>query len=596
MDNIYLVQNSVKYILTLIMLYYIFILIYKNISTNKIESNEIIIIILISIFIYYFIYVKKFEYYTDINNKSVPSPSDDLYNFKKDSIINVPKITNLPLSQIHTPYDQVNIPIPTQNIINNSPNNLTNIPSNVLENTNLSSAINLLQAIPSNKKITQSNTNIIPHALQYLTPTPEQLASLSEGQLISMCTLLFPEITPHQLSNMSIHQLATLCAFKLSANAQNNLPNTNTKTNNINSANNNNNYNNNNNPNNHNNHNNYNYNNNNNPNQSYNNFNNNPNNNPNNNYNSNNNPNNNYNSNNNPNNNYNSNNNPYNNESCHNSNRNNSNNSNAYNPNGNNPNCNNPNCNNPNCNNPNCNNPNGNNPNGNNPNGNNPNGNNPNGNNPNCNNPNGNNPNGNNPNGNNPNGNYPNGNNPNGNYPNGNNPNGNNPNGNNPNGNNPKGNNNNENQFDNIIKLKYFQNLLTELFNLHILTNDDINNIRLKIQANISTLDNTILLLENLKNQKKSKTDLKYNEINPEFNTPIGKDISNNWAQDYSILSTDKWKVPMVIPPVCINTSPCKVCPTDSSSYPINLLKWNDSRNITGTQSLINKEWANNND
>ena len=43
-------------------------------------------------------------------------------------------------------------------------------------------------------------------------------------------------------------------------------------------------------------------------------------------------------------------------------------------------------------------------------------------------------------------------------------------------------------------------------------------------------------------------------------------------------------------PPVCINTMPCKVCPSDSSSYPVNLKQWDDSRYVTSNK--VNKKWA----
>ena len=61
---------------------------------------------------------------------------------------------------------------------------------------------------------------------------------------------------------------------------------------------------------------------------------------------------------------------------------------------------------------------------------------------------------------------------------------------------------------------------------------------------------------------------------------PIGENIANDWSNDYTILNTDKWKVPMQRPPLCINTNPCKVCPVDSN-YPVNLRAWDESRVIS---------------
>jgi hypothetical protein len=75
---------------------------------------------------------------------------------------------------------------------------------------------------------------------------------------------------------------------------------------------------------------------------------------------------------------------------------------------------------------------------------------------------------------------------------------------------------------------------------------------------------------------------------------PLGtKDLSLWGSEDYSLLNTDKWQVPMPRPPVCINNNPCKVCPTDepNGGYPINLKNWNSSRQVSNIS--INKDWAN---
>jgi hypothetical protein len=44
-------------------------------------------------------------------------------------------------------------------------------------------------------------------------------------------------------------------------------------------------------------------------------------------------------------------------------------------------------------------------------------------------------------------------------------------------------------------------------------------------------------------------------------------------------------------PPVCINTSPCKVCPDVVEGYPLNVKEWDNSRKISNIN--INKNWAN---
>ena len=57
------------------------------------------------------------------------------------------------------------------------------------------------------------------------------------------------------------------------------------------------------------------------------------------------------------------------------------------------------------------------------------------------------------------------------------------------------------------------------------------------------------------------------------------------------MLNTNKWQVPMPRPPVCINTSPCKVCPDTDDTYPVKLAHWDNSRKVSNIE--ISKEWAN---
>ena len=54
---------------------------------------------------------------------------------------------------------------------------------------------------------------------------------------------------------------------------------------------------------------------------------------------------------------------------------------------------------------------------------------------------------------------------------------------------------------------------------------------------------------------------MKYSERPGKNYEPIGKGISK-WSNEYTILSSDKWTVPMTRPPVCISSTKCKVCPS----------------------------------
>ena len=86
----------------------------------------------------------------------------------------------------------------------------------------------------------------------------------------------------------------------------------------------------------------------------------------------------------------------------------------------------------------------------------------------------------------------------------------------------------------------------------------------------------------------------KYTEVPIEMTKPLGSyddTMTNKWNHGYTYLNTDKWSVPMVRPPVCINNTPCNVCPSNTSGYPVNLMDFDSSRKIT--KSKINKKYIN---
>ena len=152
---------------------------------------------------------------------------------------------------------------------------------------------------------------------------------------------------------------------------------------------------------------------------------------------------------------------------------------------------------------------------------------------------------------------------------------------------------------DSQIANKYFGSLINDLVNRNILDSNDVSNIQAKLQSGVLTLEEIIMSLETLKREGKSKNrtdegkvidDKRYSELPSDFYTPIGKQVPNEWSNEYTILDTNKWQVPMARPPVCINTQPCKVCPTDISSNSVNLKEWDDSRYVMGGR--INKQWA----
>lgn len=152
---------------------------------------------------------------------------------------------------------------------------------------------------------------------------------------------------------------------------------------------------------------------------------------------------------------------------------------------------------------------------------------------------------------------------------------------------------------ENKIALKYFESLLVDLNEKGIVDASDIENIKLKLNSNLLTMEEVIGSLETLRKEGKAKVrrvegkikdDKVYNELPSDFYSPLGDKIANEWDNEYTILNTNKWQVPMPRPPVCINTMPCKVCPSESSNNSVELKHWDDSRYVT--TSKINKKWA----
>jgi hypothetical protein len=136
-------------------------------------------------------------------------------------------------------------------------------------------------------------------------------------------------------------------------------------------------------------------------------------------------------------------------------------------------------------------------------------------------------------------------------------------------------NNNNTNTYSTIAS-NYLNKLITSLLNKKIITQIDVNNIKVKLNSKLFSLSDVINSLEildaNTNDSNKKDYNIK-NELPTDFYSPIGDKVSNNWSKDYSILDTSKWTVPMPRPPVCINSQPCKVCPS-SETIGMNLLEW----------------------
>ena len=147
--------------------------------------------------------------------------------------------------------------------------------------------------------------------------------------------------------------------------------------------------------------------------------------------------------------------------------------------------------------------------------------------------------------------------------------------------------------------IRYMNMLVKNLKKKGIIDKTDVENLNAKLDSKLLTTEEIIESLEKLtregkprKNiaEKKIMNSMKYSERPEEDYEPIGKGVSD-WSNEYTLLNTDKWKVPMTRPPVCISNANCKVCPTNTDGYPVGLKNWDNSRRVTNMK--INKKWAN---
>jgi hypothetical protein len=132
------------------------------------------------------------------------------------------------------------------------------------------------------------------------------------------------------------------------------------------------------------------------------------------------------------------------------------------------------------------------------------------------------------------------------------------------------------NKINENIVLKYYISLLNELKDNGLLSNEEIDNLNMKINIGLTDIKNVIESLEYL---KRKKIRLKItSEINDEQYKPLGEGLST-WQNEYTILNTDKWKLPMPTPPVCINNKPCNICPDVNNKF-VQLKNWNNSSQV----------------
>jgi len=153
------------------------------------------------------------------------------------------------------------------------------------------------------------------------------------------------------------------------------------------------------------------------------------------------------------------------------------------------------------------------------------------------------------------------------------------------------------NELNETTTIKYMNLLMDDLREHNVLNNTDIENIKAKINTKLLTDEEIIVGLEKLivttkaKLKKDPESEYIFGKVSSDLYKPLGNLEINKWDEGYNMLNTNKWQIPMPRPPVCINTTPCKVCPDTDDTYPLKLALWDNSRKISNTE--ISKDWAN---
>ncbi|ADO67397.1 hypothetical protein crov363 [Cafeteria roenbergensis virus] len=158
---------------------------------------------------------------------------------------------------------------------------------------------------------------------------------------------------------------------------------------------------------------------------------------------------------------------------------------------------------------------------------------------------------------------------------------------------------------ENEAKIKTYQLLLEHLMEKNILSSEDNETLKVKLTTGVLTVDEAINRLEKLKlaainiktpphieSNKNWWSDMNKSELPAAMYLPLGTQIDSNFSNEYAILNTDKWAVPMPRPPVCIDSTPKEVMPVGTYGYPLNIKYFDEARYVTtsATQEKTKKE------
>lgn len=143
-------------------------------------------------------------------------------------------------------------------------------------------------------------------------------------------------------------------------------------------------------------------------------------------------------------------------------------------------------------------------------------------------------------------------------------------------------------------KVKTYQLLVEMLQAKNVLTKEDVDSLKSKMTSGILTVDEAISRLEkmklvaknivekpNVESNKNWWNEMNKSELPAAMYLPLGKQINQDFSNEYTILNTEKWTVPMPRPPVCIDSAPKEIMPVGTSGYPLNVKYFDDARYVS---------------
>ena len=148
-------------------------------------------------------------------------------------------------------------------------------------------------------------------------------------------------------------------------------------------------------------------------------------------------------------------------------------------------------------------------------------------------------------------------------------------------------------------KIKNFTLLAEMLIEKEALSEEEYESMKTKLDSNVLTLDDAIGALEKFKRASKSIkknkvsgkkdkwwSDMNKSELPMDMYIPKGEHIDNKWSNEFTILNTDKWTVPMARPPVCIDSTPKDIMPMGTSGYPMHLKYYDQARYVSTSAKM----------